>query len=456
MARTDFLGVLYNGAAGMGFDRELSMVDFPIDQFLVGSDISPVAERAADFRAGLTDWSPSANETGMREPPKVRVEANGYEAATDQMNQLFLRNTWGDGLPVSPPTGERVDWILKGTDLPRDQVIGKIMPKGGIATVETIAVSLAMAGGRPEYLPVLIAAVDAFLDPTLEHDKLQATSGSTFPVIIVNGPIAKEIRLNAGFGLLGPDPQHPAGASIGRAMRLLQQNVGGALPGVGTMAIFGGMRYTNAVFAEDEEGLPEGWKPVSSDMAGKSGSLNTVTVYVGSSASNIVRRGVGKEEAMEEAEQSLHRVASYLGASCVHYTSGWANGTPGALLIPRPVAMQLNNLGWTSKQAVKEFLWNKSKVPQAVVQETGLKQWIEAASEPETVASADAEMWPISKSPGQIIVVVAGGAHPTHNFWMQAMSPSVVCREIATPGNWQSLVADAELELGPGGDMCVI
>ena len=440
----------------MGFDRELSMVDFPIDQFLVGSDISPVAERAADFRAGLTDWSPSANETGMREPPKVRVEANGYEAATDQMNQLFLRNTWGDGLPVSPPTGERVDWILKGTDLPRDKVIGKIMPKGGIATVETIAVSLAMAGGRPEYLPVLIAAVDAFLDPTLEHDKLQATSGSTFPVIIVNGPIAKEIRLNSGFGLLGPDPQHPAGASIGRAMRLLQQNVGGALPGVGTMAIFGGMRYTNVVFAEDEEGLPEGWKPVSSDMAGKSGNLNTVTVYVGSSASNIVRRGVGKEEAMEEAEQSLHRVASYLGASCVHYTSGWANGTPGALLIPRPVAMQLNNLGWTSKQAVKEFLWNKSKVPQAVVQETGLKQWIEAASEPETVASADAEMWPISQSPGQIIVVVAGGAHPTHNFWMQAMSPSVVCREIATPGNWQSLVADAELELGPGGDTCVI
>lgn len=432
------------------------MVDFPIDQFLVDSDISPVADRATDFRKGLTDWRPSSQEIGMREPPKVRIEANGYEAATDQMNQMFLRNTWGDGLPVNPPTNERVDWILKGTDLPRDHVIGRIMPKGGIATVETIAVSLAMAGGRPEYLPVLISAVDAFLDPALEHDKLQATSGSTFPVIIVNGPIAKDIRLNSGFGLLGPDPQHPAGASIGRAMRLLQQNVGGALPGVGTMAIFGGMRYTNAVFAEDEEGLPEGWKTVSADLAGKPNGVNTVTVYVGSSASNIVRRGVGKEEAMEEAVQSLHRVASYLGASCVHYTSGWANGTPGALLIPRPVAMQLNNLGWTSKQDVKDFLWNQSKVPQSVVQETGLKQWIEAASEPETVASANAEHWPISKSADQIIIIVAGGAHPTHNFWMQAMSPSVICREIGIPKSWDGLVADAELELGPGGDMCVI
>ncbi len=432
------------------------MVDFPIDQFLVGSDISPVAERAADFPKGLTDWRPSTTETGMREPQKLRVEANGYEAAMDQMNQMFLRNTWGDGLPINPPTSERVDWILKGTDLPRNHVVGKIMPKGGIATVETIAVSLAMAGGRPEYLPVLISAIDAFLDPSLEHDKLQATSGSTFPVIIVNGPIAKEIRLNSGFGLLGPDPQHPAGASIGRAMRLLQQNVGGALPGVGTMAIFGGMRYTNAVFAEDEDGLPEGWSPVSTDMAGKPRDVNTVTVYVGTSASNIVRRGVGKEEPMEEAEQSLRRVASYLAASCVHYAHGWANGTPGALLIPRPVAMQLNNLGWTSKQAVKEFLWNHSKVPQSVVQETGLKQWIEAAAEPETIASADMDPWPISKSPDQLIVIVAGGAHPTHNFWMQAMSPSVVCREIGTPQNWSSLVADAELELGPGGDMCLI
>ena len=401
----------------MGFDRELAMVDFPIDQFLVGSDISPISKRAEDFGERLTNWKPKSAETGLNEPQKISIEANGYEAAVDQMNLLYLRNTWGDGLPINPPTTERVDWILNGTDLPRKKIIGKLMPKGGFATVETIAVSLAMAGGRPEYLPILISAVDAFLDPSLEHDKLQATSGSTFPVIIVNGPIAKEIRLNSGFGLLGPDPQHPAGASIGRAMRLLQQNVGGALPGVGTMAIFGGMRYTNAVFAEDEEGLPEGWQPVSTDIGKMPCGVNSVTVYVGTSASNIVRRGVGKEEAMEEAQQSLNRVASYLGSSCVHYVHGWAKGTPGALLIPRPVAMQLANLGWTSKKAVKEFLWEKSKISQNVVNETGLKQWIETAAEMVTTASADAMLWPISKSADQIIIIVAGGAHPTHNFW---------------------------------------
>ena len=200
------------------------MVIFPIDPFLVGSDISPIGDALQDFVDGLTTWTPAATGIGVKAPSPVAIEANGYEAALDKMNRLFLTNTWGDGLPLNAPSSERVDWILGGTDLARDHIIGKFMPRGGVATVETIAVSLAMAGGRPEYLPVLIAAVDGFLDSGLEHDKVQATSGSTYPVILINGPIAEEIRLNSGFGLLGPDPQHPAGASIGRALRLLQQN----------------------------------------------------------------------------------------------------------------------------------------------------------------------------------------------------------------------------------------
>ncbi|MCB1739165.1 MAG: hypothetical protein KDK91_02265 [Gammaproteobacteria bacterium] len=448
--------MLYNAAAGLGLDRELSKVDFPIDLFLVGSNIDAVTEQAESFVTGLTHWRPATDRTGLREPPRVRIEANGYEAALDQMNRLFLKNTWGDGLPLYAPSEERVEWILQGTDRPRDEVIGKIMPKGGIATVETVAVALAMAGGRPEYLPVLNAALEAFLDPALEHDKLQATSGSTFPVVIVNGPIAREIRLNSGFGLLGPDPQHPAGASIGRALRLLQQNVGGALPGVGTMAIFGGMRYTNAVFAEDEEGLPEGWSSVGSERLSLAPGQSMVTVYVGTSASNIVRRGVGKEAPMEEALQSLQRVASYLGSACVHYTHGWAHGTPGALLIPRPVAMQLRNLGWESKQSIKDFLFEHSKLPADLVRDSGLKQWIEASNDPDTLASADDDPWSITRRAEQILIVVAGGAHPTHNFWMQAMSPAVISRPIQTPGRWQSLVDEADAELGPGGEMCVI
>ena len=155
------------------------MVVFPIAPFLVGSDISPIAAAFDRFVDGLTQWQPRSRETGMRQPPKLSIQANGFEAALDKMNRQFLMNAWGDGLPLFAPSDERVDWILKGTDLPRDHVLGKVMPRGGIATVETLAVSLGMAGGRPEYLPVLLAAMEAILDPACEHDKWQATSGST-------------------------------------------------------------------------------------------------------------------------------------------------------------------------------------------------------------------------------------------------------------------------------------
>ncbi len=431
------------------------MVVFPIDPFLVDSDLTPIEKKIDAFSEGLTDWQAATNETGVKHPPKIPIEANGYEAAFDKMNRQFLVNTWGDGLPVNPPTQARVDWIMKGTDLAPDTVIGKVMPRGGIATAETLAISLAMAGGRPEYLPVLIAATHCVLDPMLEHDKFQATSDSTFPVVIVNGPIAADIRLNSGFGLLGPDPQHPAGASIGRALRLIQQNVGGALPGVGTMSIYGAMRTANVVFAEDEDGLPPGWEPVSTNQSGTPRGENAVTVFVATGASNIVRRGVGKETAEDEANESRYRVAGYLRSPTVHYLDGHARGTPGALLMPRVVAKQLADLGWT-KEKIKTFLWENSKIPHEEIVRTGMRQWIETSVDPETVASANDDPWSICSDPSQIILAVAGGAHPTHNFWMQGNAPRVASGSIDLPQDWQALVAEAEEDLGPSGEMCVI
>ena len=197
MAREDFVGVVRNSMAGLGFDQDASMVIFPIAPFLVDSDISPVERDVHKVAEGLTDWKPANSETGIQYPPRVRIEANGYEAAYDKMNRHFITSTWGDGLPLNPPTEERVSWILQGTNRDRKSVIGKVMPRGGIATVETLAATLAMSGGRPEYLPVMIAAVECILDPAMEHDKFQATSGSTYPVVIVNGPVHNHHRIGA-------------------------------------------------------------------------------------------------------------------------------------------------------------------------------------------------------------------------------------------------------------------
>ena len=140
---------------------------------------------------------------------KVSVEGADYGEAINKMNTLFLKNSWGDGLPILPATEERVNWLLGGTDLARDTVIGRIMPSGRAATVESLAVNLAMTGGRPEYMPVLMAALKAFTDPRFRHQMMQTTTCSVNLAAIVNGPIGSQIRLNAGYGCLGPDPRHP-------------------------------------------------------------------------------------------------------------------------------------------------------------------------------------------------------------------------------------------------------
>src|SRR5437773_11869009 len=248
-----------NAVAGLGLAPDAAMVTFPIDMFLPGSDITPVEARKHEFYDGLTRWRSGFGGHGAAGAAMIKVQGASVEDAFSRANYLMLANRWGDGLPLWPPTRERVDWILRGATLPRHHVIGTFPPRGGVTTIETCAIALAMAGGRPEYLPVLVAAVDAFLDPESGSAQLQAASGSAFPVVIVNGPIGAQIRLNAGFGCLGPDPQRPAGAAIGRALRLLQQNLGGALPGIGTTANYCGLRYNNVVVAEAEANLPAAW-----------------------------------------------------------------------------------------------------------------------------------------------------------------------------------------------------
>ncbi len=287
VTREGFSQVVANAFAGMEFPAESSHVVYPVGMFVQGSDLTPIENKIDELIAGLTKWKPKIKDISVITPTKVRVEGKDYEEAVDNVNKLFLRNMWSDGLPIGPPTKERVNWLLRGTDLSPDKVVTKILPRGGIVTVETIAVNLAMAGGRPEYMPVLIAAVEAISAPQSQHHRWNTTTCSVYPAVIVNGPITKQIRLSSGYGCLGPDPLHPAGASIGRAIRFLLQDAGGAIPGIGTMSIFGGpARYTNIVFAEDEGGVPFDWESLNVEQGFPRGS-NVVTTYAVASTTNI-------------------------------------------------------------------------------------------------------------------------------------------------------------------------
>ena len=431
------------------------MVTFPIDLFLPGSDITPVERRKQEFYDGLTRWQPDVAQAAAGTGAMLAVEGTTFEDALVKANHLLIANRQGDGLPLWPATKERVDWILRGAVLPRTKVIGKFPPRGGIATVETCAIALAMAGGRPEYLPVLVAAVDAFLDPAAGSEQLQAASGSAFPVGIVNGPIGKQIRLNSGFGCLGPDSQHPAGASIGRALRLMQQNVGGALPGSGTMANYGGMRYTNAVFAEDEESLPSGWPPHATERHGFAPDSNSISLVFANGATNIRRRGAKKETPEEDALQGMHRMADFMRTPNMTGLVGYENGTPGILMIPGVVAREMASLGW-NKRSIREFLWEHSKIPAEQLRRSGCPAWIEIDANPVTRESLKLDPWPITSKPENFVLIVAGGAHPTNSYWLQGYSPRVIGREISLPKAFGRLLAEADRDLGCGSEACII
>jgi len=456
LARSDFLGVVKNAVSGLGFAPETPLVSFPVDLFLPESDLGIVEQRRHEFYAGLTSWKLDADYGPAGASAQlVTVSGATHEDALDKANNLILSNLWGDGLPVRPPTPERVDWILRGSPLPREHVLGKFPPRGAIATIEACAIALAMAGGRPEYLPVLVAAVQAFVDPKSGGQQMQADSASAYPVIIVNGPVAKQIRLNASFGCLGPDPQRPAGASIGRALRLMQQNLGGALPGVGSMGMWGAMRYTNAVFAEDEDSLPEGWHPHGSERHGYEPGCNSVSLVFATGATNIRRRGVGDESRETDALQGMQRTAQYLRSPNLGCLIGWSNGTPGVLMISPVVAKAMASLGW-SKDSIRSFLWEQTRIPAEQLQRDGIDTWIRAEPDPAVRASIALDPWPTSSRPENLVVVVAGGGHPTNSYWLEAYSPAVTGRPIALPECFDALLSQADRDLGCGEDACLI
>jgi hypothetical protein len=411
--------------------------------FVSGSDLTPLVLGIDDLVAGLTRWKPRIQEERVTAPPKITVEGKDFREAISNVNKVFLKNRWCDGLPIYPPTKENIDWILTGTDLPRDKLVARILPRSGGATVETIAVNLAMAGGRPEYLPVLIGALEAITSPQFFHHRTNSTTCSVYPVVIANGPAARQIRLNSGYGCLGPDPVHPAGASIGRALRFILQNIGGAVPGITTMAIFGGpARYTSIVFAEDEAGIPRDWQPLSVEQGFGKGD-NVVTAYAVSGTSNIVGGEAGNEES---ALETLRLAASYMACPDQNYFSYAYNpdGSPGILLMARGTAQGLSKLGWT-KERVKDYLWENSKIP--------LRNALTLAilDMPDARQLLNQDPLPITMSPKGIKIVVAGGLQSGHTMWMQVgVGPKkVVSAEVRLPAGWNGLLEKAEEDLGP-------
>ena len=434
-----FRGVAENAYGGMGF-AELAMTMISQDMVSgITKDVRPdLVATIQDTIVNVTSWEPKIKEKKIIAPARfIHVTGRDYSHAVDKMNELMLKNRWGDGLPVVPATKEKVEWMLRGTDDSPDRVIGKMDPRGGIVTVETVAIAAVMAGARPEYMPVLLAAVEAMLKPEYLLAQMAATTNPVAPVVIVNGPIAEQIGLNSGAGLLGPNPQFPAGASIGRSLRLLMQNVGGAIAGVTNMSTQGQPgRYTGLVFAEAEDFSP--WPPLNTQWGFQEGT-NSVFVYATSGTANL-RGTITTNE--KWAKLALAVIVSSVGFPNTIVWTRPEGIIPGIVILTPASARGFAKLGWT-KEKIQMYLYENARVPRSFFKfwRPSFKEapWIKSDFEGEGSIR-------ITDSPDKFPIVVGGTKNiPYHGTWLPAGRGGVpTVAEIKLPQKWETLLKESE------------
>jgi hypothetical protein len=277
-----------------------------------------------------------------------------FQGSLDEVQEHFYKNTWTDGLPIIPPTLEKVDAFLKFTSRNPQEIIGKLLPENREATVWNVAVNGVMAGCRPEYMPILLAAVDAIADPEFRIQDGGATPGWE-PLIILNGPIIKQLSFNYETGVMRVGRQ--ANTSIGRFLKLYIMNIAGLRipPGLADKATIGS--GFNVVLPENEDVIAElGWESFSMSR-GFNRNDNVVTVQ--SVVYATAPMATGGEKAVDHLE-TLSEVIGGNMAPWTHVALNWGKFYPLIVISPG-VARFIAKEGIT-KQDIKQYLYEHTKV----------------------------------------------------------------------------------------------
>jgi hypothetical protein len=313
--------------------------------------------------------------------------------AVGEVNDFFVSTGWTDGLPVVPPIPELVDAMVRASGRDPDEIIALLPPADGAATVRRIATNAVMAGCLPEYLPVVIAAVQAVADPLYGLTHRQITTHAGAPLIIVNGPIAQRLDINGATGAFGSGWR--ANATIGRALRLVLVNVGGSVPGVTDMSQTGHPGKYSYCIAENEAANP--WEPLHVER-GFQLAQSTVTVINAEAPHSIT------DNVNTSAREILRTCASTfatLGTNNIY-----SQGDP-ALALGIEHAKYIADEGW-NKRDIRLYMYEAARLPLRLVQNRGkslgpdFPKWLDPG-EPE-------DMVPIVTHPDELILLVAGGS----------------------------------------------
>ena len=316
-------------------------------------------------------------------------------SVVDPIESLFERGVT-DGLPVVPPTRERVEHALAAAGRPADELIAEVPPNYGRATVEKIAINAVMAGCRPEYLPVVLAAVEAICDDAFDLHGVAATTNAPAPLVVINGPIRKTLDVNCGAGVFGPGWR--ANATIGRAVRLVCVNVGGARPGVVSMSTLAHPgRYTYCIGEREEENP---WEPLHVEH-GFDRSDSTVAVLAADAPLGVY------DHRSRTAPDLLSTIAGSMAVIMNHKMTHWGD----TLLVIGPEhASTLAGDGW-SKADVRRFLFERLQRPvrELVPGRDGGEGLPEHVLRKFPHPEQDDTRVPKFRAPEHIKIVVAGG-----------------------------------------------
>lgn len=252
---------------------------------------------------GITDYAPGCGslsvDPNLADELAARYGASGLRSRRVELAQLEDEHEalddrgWTDGLPVVPPTEARVLRMLAGTTRDPGDIVAVVPPNLVECTVEKVAINAVMAGCRPEYLPVVLAAVDAACSDEFNMHGVLATTMGVGPILVVNGPIRHRIGMNSGINVFGQGNR--ANATIGRALQLVVRNVGGGRPGEIDRATFGSPSKLGMCFAEDEEG--SAWEPLGVER-GFAAHTDTVTVFCGEAPHIVVDQASRSPESL--------------------------------------------------------------------------------------------------------------------------------------------------------------
>ena len=307
--------------------------------------------------------------------------------------ERFASEGWTDGLPIVPPTAARVTQMLAGSDRDPSVSLGPMPPRWGEATIAKLAVNAVMAGCKPAYFPVIVTAVKAILAKPFNLYGIQGTTNPASPVLIVNGPVAREIEVNARGNLFGPGFR--ANATIGRAIRLIMTTIGGGVPQHADKSTLGNPGKYTCCFAEHEAGSP--WPPLHVER-GFAATTSTVTAFGGAAPANIIE----KSKTAGEMLQTIARAMAVSGSNNMFMSQE-------AMLVLGPEHAAIAAREGFDRARVRRALFEWARIPFEQIGQSNadvLSVWrgpcIDAADGRRTLR--------IVEKPEDIVIVVAGGA----------------------------------------------